>query len=174
MKLNSTRNVVGALAISGAALVGLLTHEGWVDTAAPPVKGDVCTHGFGSTTDANGKPVKCGDKIDPVRGVQRALRDVNRFEGAIKSCVKVPLHQYEYDAFVLLAYNIGEGKDGVKDGFCWVKRGGPSNLVKRLNAGDYAGACLAIKDWVKFKGKVLRGLVIRREAEYKRCMGELE
>ena len=98
---------------------------------------------------------------------------MRKFEGALKQCVRVPLHQHEYDAYVSLAYNIGPGKDGVADGFCWLKRGGPSTLVRRLNAGDYEGACRSILEWDKFGNppKPLRGLTVRRQQEYQQCMG---
>lgn len=70
----------------------------------------------------------------------------------------VPLTQGEFDAYVSLTYNIGAGA------FC------KSTLVKRLNAGDYAGACAEIKRWDKMGGKVLRGLTARREREYQMCV----
>lgn len=35
-----------------------------------------------------------------------------------------------------------------------------------------AGACEEIRRWNRAGGKVLPGLVNRREAEYKTCMGE--
>ena len=145
---------VSALALSASAFVGLLGHEGFRDKAYIPVPGDVPTIGFG-TTDG----VKLGDTITPLQAMQRALSDVQRFEGALKRCVTVPLHQHEYDAFVSLAYNIGSRA------FC------SSTLVRKLNAGDYRGACEQIKRWVYFKGKVLPGLVNRREYEYRQCLG---
>lgn len=160
------RKAIAGLALSASALVSILLHEGYSDKAYTPVKGDRLTIGFGS---ANG--VKAGDTIKPPQAVARALVDVQKFEGALKQCVKVPLHQYEYDAYVSLSYNIGTGKSGVVDGFCYAKRGGYSILVSRLNSGDYAGACEAIKDWNKFKGKPLAGLTKRRQAEYQQCKG---
>ena len=46
-----------------------------------------------------------------------------------------------------------------------------SKLVKKLNAGDYAGACLQVLRWDKFNGKPLAGLTKRRQVEYEQCMG---
>lgn len=146
---------VGALVLSAAAFVGILTHEGYRGTAYIPVPGDVPTIGFGAT-----QGVKPGDTTTPVKAINRALVDVARFEAAIKLCVKVPLNQHEYDAFLSLSYNIGAGA------FC------NSNLVKKLNALDYAGACREILRWDKFGGKPLPGLTKRREAEFKTCMGQ--
>ena len=44
--------------------------------------------------------------------------------------------------------------------------------MKKLNAGDYPGACEELKRWVYVDGRVVQGLVNRREAEYRRCIGE--
>lgn len=149
-----SRTAVGALALSAAALVGLALNEGYSDRAIIPVPGDVPTLGFG-TTDG----VKMGDKTTPPQALARKLADVQKFEGALKQCVTAPLHQYEYDSYIRLSYNIGPRA------FC------NSTLVRKLNAQDYAGACAEILKWDKFKGQPLRGLTIRRQAEYKLCIG---
>jgi len=149
------RIVIGALTLSASALVGIAVHEGYRGEAYIPVKGDVPTIGFG-TTDG----VKPGDTIEPVQALVRKLADVQRFEGALKQCVRVPLHQHEYDAFLSLAFNIGPGA------FCG------STLVRRLNAGDYAGACAEILRWDRFRGEPLRGLTLRRQAENRQCLGQ--
>jgi lysozyme len=149
------RIVIGALTLSASALVGIAVHEGYRGEAYIPVKGDVPTIGFG-TTDG----VKPGDRIEPVQALVRKLQDVQRFEGALRQCVRAPLHQHEYDAFLSLAYNIGPGA------FCG------STLVRRLNAGDYAGACAEILRWDRFRGEPLRGLTLRRQAENRQCLGQ--
>lgn len=150
----NSRIAIAALSLSAVAFGGLVAYEGYSPTAYVPVKGDVPTIGFGTT-----EGVKPGDTITPPQAVQRALRDVSKYEGAIRQCVKVPLHQYEYDAYVSLAYNIGPGA------FCG------STLVKKLNAGDYEGACTEILRWDRFKGKPLAGLTKRRQQENARCRG---
>lgn len=152
--INRPRSAIAGIVLSAAALVGLALSEGYSDTAIIPVPGDVPTIGFGST-----EGVKPGDRITPPKALARALTDVQKYEGAIKHCVVVPLHQHEYDAYVSLAYNIGPGA------FCG------STLVKKLNRQDYAGACQQILAWDKFKGQPLRGLTLRRQAEYRQCTG---
>lgn len=149
-----SRSAIAGLVLSAAALVGITQHEGYTDHAVRPVPGDVPTIGFGTTTG-----VKMGDKITPPVALARALSDVQKFEGALKQCVTVPLHQYEYDAYVSLAYNIGAAS------FC------KSTLVKKLNAEDYPGACAEILKWDRFQGKPLAGLTKRRQDEYRQCMG---
>lgn len=173
----NNRSLLAVLVLSAAGLVGIAVDEGYTAKAVPdPVKGTaVPTIGFGTTGG-----VKMGDTTTPVKALVRKLSDVQSFEGALKHCVQVPLHQYEYDAYINLAYNIGAGKAGVADGFCESKRGGPSVLVQRLNAQDYTGACNAILMW-KMVGtvncstpgnKVCAGLWARRQRLRQQCLGE--
>ena len=160
----SPRRSLAALSLSAAALVGIVLHEGYSDRAIIPVPGDVPTIGFGTTAG-----VKLGDTITPPQALARALVDVQQFEGAIKTCVTVPLTQNEYDAYVSFAYNVG------RRAFC------QSTLVKKLNLGDFKGACDELLRWRFFQGKdcalpenrrLCGGLVKRREAEYRQCLGE--
>lgn len=147
------RKALAGLSLSAIALVSLVLSESYTSTAVIPVPGDRATIGFG-TTDG----VKLGDTITPPKALQRALTDVQKFEGALKQCVTVPLSQNEYDSLTQLAYNIGTGA------FC------KSTLVRKLNAYDYAGACAEIRKWDRFQGKPLRGLTLRREREYQLCI----
>ena len=158
------RRTVAGLTLSAAALVGIVLHEGYTDRAVIPVKGDVPTIGFGTTTG-----VKLGDTTTPPKALARALTDVQQFEGALKQCVTVPLAQHEYDALVSFSYNVGSRA------FC------QSTLVRKLNAEDYAGACTELLRWRFFRGKdcalptnarLCGGLATRREAEYRQCIGE--
>ena len=148
------RRALAALSLSGMGLVAIVMNEGYNSTAYIPVKGDVPTIGFGST-----KGVKLGDRTTPQDALKRALTDINQFEGALKQCVKVPLTQGEYDAYISLSYNIGSFA------FC------NSTLVKRLNAGRYEDACTEILQWDRFKGQKLAGLTKRRTEEYHLCLG---
>jgi lysozyme len=161
------RTLVASLTLSASALVSLAVHEGYRETAYIPVPGDRPTLGFG---DAQG--VKIGQKTDPVRALIRLNFQADVFQQEMRRCIgDVPMYQYEWDAYVSLAFNIGLGKDGVVDGFCYVKRGGNSTIVQRLKAGDYPGACQGILAWNKFNGQPLQGLTNRRQSEYRQCMG---
>ena len=147
------RKQIAAISLSATALVALLLHEGYKSDAYIPVAGDVPTIGFGTTSG-----VKLGDRTTPEKALQVAMKDVQTFEGAVKACVKVPLSQNEYDAYISLSYNIGAYA------FC------NSTLVRILNQGDYQGACKQILRWDRFKGKPLPGLAKRRQEEYNRCI----
>ena len=146
------RNEIAAISLSATALVAIALHEGYKDMAYIPTPGDVPTIGFGTT---NG--VKLGDKTTPTQALNRAMVDIQKFEGAVKSCVQVPLTQGEYDAYISLSYNIGSSA------FC------NSTLVKRLNQSEYALACQEILRWNRFQGKELAGLTKRRQEEYLKC-----
>jgi lysozyme len=152
--MKNQRAKITAITLSAAALVGLLSHEGYSDKTIIPIKNDKPTIGFG-TTDG----VKMGDTTTPVKALTRALQDVQKFEGAIKTCVKVPLHQYEYDFAVQFSYNVGA------TAFC------KSTLVQKWNAGDYEGGCNEALRWVYANGKKIQGLVNRREKERLLCLG---
>ena len=148
------RLAVSALSLSAAGLIGLTQWEGFSEEAYIPVAGDVPTIGFGST-----EGVKMGDTITVSKAIERLHRDTGKAESAIGRCVKVPLAQHEFDAFTSFAFNVGV------EAFC------TSTLVKKLNAGDYSGACAELKRWVYVDGRRVQGLVNRREAEFRLCMG---
>jgi len=151
------RTALAALTLSASALVGIAVHEAYRPVAYLPTPNDVPTIGFGTTAG-----VKLGDKITVERALVRLLADADKFQRELKSCVgEVPLHQHEWDAYVSWAYNVGTGAA------C------RSTLVKKLKAGDYPGACAELLRWDKQGGVTLRGLTVRRQAEYRQCMGEV-
>ena len=148
------RLAVAGLSLSAVGLLSIAKWEGFSDHAYIPVPGDVPTLGSGST-----EGVKMGDTITVPKAIERLHRDTGKAESAIGRCVKVPLAQHEFDAFTSLAFNVGA------EAFC------SSTLVKKLNAGDYSGACAELKRWVYVDGRKVQGLVNRREAEFRLCMG---
>lgn len=80
---------------------------------------------------------------------------------AVLRCTRVPLTQYQYDAFTLFTYNVGSSA------FC------QSSLLKKLNQGDYTGACNGLLAWDMAGGKHLAGLARRRVYEQQICLGKL-
>ena len=149
----STR-VRAAVALSAIGLVAIAGWEGFREDAYIPIDGDVPTIGFGHTAG-----VRLGDTVTVEQALTLLRGDVRAAERGVLSCVKVPLSQGELDAYVSLAFNVGTSA------FCG------STLVRKLNAGDYKGACDEIKRWHYAGGVSVPGLVARREAEYRRCMG---
>ena len=86
------RTKLTALALSATALVGIASWEGYRGSSYQDIVG-IWTIGFGTT-----EGVMKGQTTDPVAALQRKLTDIQKFEGALKKCITVPLHQYEYDA----------------------------------------------------------------------------
>lgn len=157
---SSTRLWIAALALSGAGLAGVGVYEGYRTRAYDDGVG-VQTIGFGSTTHADGSPVKPGETTTPERALVRLAQDAGRIEQRMKACLPadLTLYPHEWDAFVSLAYNIGPGA------FCG------STLARRLRQSppDYAAACEEILRWTRAGGRELPGLVKRRQAEHRLC-----
>ena len=113
----------------------------------------VCTIGFGTTIYPNGVPVQSDDQCSVEQAKRYMHHDLERFEKAVSSAIKVPLTQNQFDALVSLTYNIGAG--AFKN----------STLLKLLNQGDYAGASQQFDVWIKAGGQTVQGLVNRRAVE---------
>lgn len=111
----------------------------------------------GQLTIGYGKAIKPGEYTSITKSDAEVLlrKTVAAFERSIKNLVQVPLNQNQYDALVSFAYNVGAGA---------FKK---SELLKKLNAGDYKGAADEFPKWNKSKGEVLKGLVRRRDEERK-------
>jgi lysozyme len=122
-------------------------HEG-LRLKAYRCPADVPTIGYGSTLG-----VQMGDEITKAQAIELLMADIERFEDAVRRHVNVPLTQHQFDALVSFAFNVGVGA---------FQR---STLLRKLNAGDYRGAADELPRWSKGGGKVLAGLVRRREDE---------
>ena len=86
--------------------------------------------------------------------VEMFKADLESFERAVLRLVPgCAGHQGRFDALVCLAYNIGAGN---------LQR---STIRMKANRGDWEGAAEAFMAWTRGGGKVLPGLVKRRQAE---------
>jgi lysozyme len=126
----------------------------------PGSGGDPWTIGYGST-----HGVTKGMTISPDEAYARLIGDMAGASVYVNAYVKSPLNQNQYDALCDFVFNVGPGREGVKDGFVTLKSGEPSTILRKLNAGDYAGAAAEFPKWAKASGKVMPGLVKRRAAE---------
>lgn len=97
----------------------------------------VWTIGVGHTAAAGAPAPKVGMTITAEEADAIFRRDLVQYEQAVSSAVSVPLSQGQYDALVSLTFNIGVGA---------FKK---STVLRRLNAGDYAGAAQAFMMWRK-------------------------
>ena len=110
----------------------------------------VWTIGYGHT-----KGVYEGMTITQEEAEQMLLTELEEYEGYVEKYVTVPLTQNQFDALVVWVYNLGPTNFR------------NSTLLKELNSGNYTAAGKEITRWNKAGGKVLAGLVKRREAEAK-------
>lgn len=114
----------------------------------------VWTIGYGTTAAAGlGIAPKDGMVITEAEAEGYLVKGLEKFGASIRPKITAPINENEYGAFLSLAYNIGPG--------AFAK----SSALRKFNAGDKAGAADAILMWNKAGGKVLKGLVRRREAE---------
>ena len=116
---------------------------------------NVPTIGYGSTRNPfTGEPVKMGDRISKATALQWLQKEIEQRTAAIKKLVKVPINANQLAALTSLAYNIGLGA---------FQR---STLLRLLNSN---APKIQVADqflrWNKAGGKVLPGLVKRRELE---------
>lgn len=110
---------------------------------------DVWTIGYGHT-----KGVQEGDKWTKEKAEFMLWRELeDEYEGYVNDYVHVPLNQNQFDALCSWVYNLGPANLKV------------STLLKKLNNGEYEEVPAQIKRWNKAGGKVLEGLVRRRNAE---------
>lgn len=116
----------------------------------------VPTIGYGSTVYQDGAHVKLSDNpISEGEAVIILYATLRQYENAVNRYVKVTINQNQFDALVDFAYNVGIGALQ------------SSTLLRKVNNGDFKGASLEFGKWVHAGGKVLKGLVLRREAERK-------
>ena len=138
---------------SEKGLAMIESFEGCLLKASNKLDG-VWTIGYGQTGRYYGKRVRRG--MTTTKAEAHAwLRDhsIKTYEDAVTQAVKVPLNQNQFDALVSFTYNVGIGA---------LKQ---STALRKLNAGDYAGAADALTMWTKCRRKVLAGLVRRRKEE---------
>ena len=113
------------------------------------------TIGFGSTFYADGKPVGEKDKpITKAQGEELLLSTLKTYEECVSYLVKRPLTQNQFDSLVSFAYNVGCGSFKM------------STLRKLINI-DPNNPLIEEQflKWCRSNGKVLKGLLNRREAE---------
>ncbi len=133
--------------INDAALELIKRHEG-LRTTAYKCPAGVWTLGYGHT-----RYVRQGQQCTETQAEVWLMDDLRESEQAVDYLVKVPLTDNQRGALVSFVFNVGAGNFAA------------STLLRKLNAGDYAGAADEFARWNKASGKVLAGLTRRRAAE---------
>lgn len=109
---------------------------------------DVPTIAYGRTKD-----VKIKDICTQQQAEDWLEEELVEYEGYVNEAVKVELTQPQFDSLVSWTYNLGPSN---------LNR---SSMLRVLNTSDYDNVPEQIMRWNKAGGRVLPGLVRRREAE---------
>ena len=127
--------------------IDLIKHFEGCELESYRCSANVLTIGYGTT-----KNVVEGMKISQHQAEELLMKDLEEFEEYVEDLIDVPLEQNQFDALVAWTYNLGP--TNLKT----------STLRKVLNKGAYDDVAEQIKRWNKANGKVLKGLVRRRNA----------
>jgi lysozyme len=100
-----------------------------------------------------GQAVRYADGLSDRQILDLLGQDVAGAEQAINDGVEVELSQNQFDALVSFTFNVGSA--AFKN----------STLLRRLNQGDYEAVPAQLRRWVRCNGRVVQGLVHRREEE---------
>ena len=87
--------------------------------------------------------------------------DINRFSVGVRAFLKKNLNDNQFSALVSFAYNCGIGSFA------------GSTLLKYVNSGNFLAAAHEFGKWNRSGGKILPGLVARRQAEVKLFLKEV-
>ena len=112
------------------------------------------TIGYGSTYYEDGTKVTLNDLPITEQRADDVLANISdKFSIQVSKLLKVELNQNQFDALVSFSFNIGIGNLTT------------STILKRINEKDFENASLEFAKWNKSGGKVLNGLIKRREKE---------
>lgn len=130
------------------ALDFIRSHEGCLLTAYQDI-GGMMTCGWGST----GPDIHQGTIWTQEQANARLEQDVARFQAAVDDLVKVSISQNQEAALISFAYNLGAHALA------------SSTLLRKLSAGDMAGAAAEFQRWDHAGGREVLGLLKRRQDE---------
>jgi lysozyme len=154
------------IALVGAATVAICVpfvqeREGNIPKAYFDIVG-VPTFCFGSTEGVTAEDVLSGRTYTREECRSALEKELVKHAEAVLRCTPdLRDHPNQLSSAISLAYNIGSGA------YC------KSTAARLFNAGDWPGACKAYKMWKMAGGKVIPGLVNRRELESLLCMTDL-
>ena len=112
------------------------------------------TIGYGSTYYEDGTKVTLNDLPITEQRADELLANISdKFSIQVSKLLKVELNQNQFDALVSFSFNIGVGNLTT------------STILKKINEKDFENASLEFAKWNKSGGKILNGLITRREKE---------
>jgi len=114
----------------------------------------ICPAGY--PTIGYGHVVRAGESFTALseEEAERLLqRDVAEAERSVLRLIQVPLEDHQFDALVSFTFNLGGGA---------LQR---STLRQKVNREEHGDVPDEFRKWIYAGGRILRGLVRRREAE---------
>ena len=142
------------------AIPKLKIFESFRSRAYPDQNG-VWTIGYGHTAG-----VKPGMKMSVLVAEKLLVQDTEQIAQLLEPHLPEFLNPNQFAALISLAYNIGPGKAGARDGFLIQKSGEPSTILKKLTEGAPAheiGDCFL--SWIYVGDEASSGLCSRRTRE---------
>lgn len=143
----------------GGSLVGLVGgFEGLRQSAYP----DPATHGkpwticYGHT-----EGVKPGDRKTVEECKALLIKDLDVYANGVEQCIRVPMTDGQFIAFVSFAFNVGVGT------FC------KSSVAGLTNQGHAREGCDRLLNFNKAAGVTFPGLTRRRQAERAYCLRDI-
>ena len=156
-KTNLNNAIARTPRVSKATINLVKQYEGFRSNSYRDTNG-LAVIGYGQSK-INGKRVKMGQYVSRAKADAELERELYRIQLLVLSKVRVKLNSNQLGALTSLVYNAGSGI---------LTR---STLIRKLNAGDYAGAAREFPRWNKAHqgGRLvpLAGLTKRRLAEQK-------
>ena len=145
--------------------IHMIKHHEGVKSTAYRCPARLWTIGVGHVIDPNHARVPFADRLalelppewdrqlsdEEVNDILK--QDLSRFEAGVLRLCPNGLTQHRFDALVSFSFNVGLGN--LQN----------STLRRKHNRGDYEGAAEEFLKWAKAGGKVLRGLLNRRQDE---------
>ena len=154
--IKSNQNIIASNIAALPTTVNLVKEfegfsaQAYLDTSGLPVVG------YGQTK-INGRTVNMGQYITQVQADAALQQELDHLQNVVLSHVKVDLNPHQLAALTSLVYNAG------------MRIVTNSTLIRKLNAGDYAGAAREFPRWNKANQGgslvVFPGLTKRRIAE---------
>ena len=170
---NVKRLAAASVVVAGLVATQLIPEEGFEPVARPPIPGDRCTYGYGSTFHLDGTPVKCGEGISRQAAASLLTATVrDKYEAGINACAgDIPMLPREKAILVRLAYQNGVSA------VCGY------SIIRKFRAGDYEAGCRSILTISRLQGRNCalpenrhrkdgcNGLMNRREKQMRQCLG---
>jgi GH24 family phage-related lysozyme (muramidase) len=136
-----------------AAGLELIKHFEGLRTTAYLDPVGIWTIGYGHTSMAGPPPVYEGLTITAAEAETILQQDLDLFERGVAEALTIATRDDPFSAMVSFSFNVG------------LKAYRDSTLLRKHNAGDFAGAADEFLRWVYADGQILPGLVRRRQAE---------